>query len=99
MYDRSRNCHTLLLPTGKFAGAMVPPCGHRDQLEHFLDPRLNRGSSFAPEQQGKRDILHGRKPGNQMERLKNNPDGFPPDSRPIVAGKSTGRLPSKENLP
>ncbi|TKS57933.1 MAG: hypothetical protein EWM73_03674 [Nitrospira sp.] len=34
-----------------------------------------------------------------MECLKDNPDCFPPDLRPVVARESTGRAPSEEDIP
>jgi hypothetical protein len=64
MHDRSRNRDTLLFPAREFAGAMVSPCSHRDQLKYLLNAGLDRCPSLPSQQQGKRNILRCRQSGD-----------------------------------
>jgi hypothetical protein len=84
VHDGACDGDSLLFPSGQFAGTVAAAMAHSDQIEDFFDASLQGSASLAFQQQRKGDILFGGDPRNQVKRLEDNSDFFPPGFRPLI---------------
>ncbi len=98
MHQSPRYRHALLFAAGQLAWPMMSPMVHPDHVQDFIYSMYQGASAVAAQHQRKRDVFLGREPMDQMERLKDNSDGFPPDRRPFLAGQVLGGSPIEQNV-
>jgi hypothetical protein len=90
MHDRSRHCGPLLFSARQFARPMRRSVRHPHQRQDLGDTFPDASPMFSPQQERKGHILFDGQAGDEMERLKHDADGLPPNFRPILGAETGG---------